>query len=65
MMVDEKFEYKVMPKKRLSDGWLTLRAVDPSDIEQIRNWRNAQMDVLRQTEEITKEAQISYFENNF
>ncbi len=64
MMVDEKFEYNVMPKKRLSDGWLTLRAVDPSDIEQIRNWRNAQMNVLRQTEEITKEAQISYFEKN-
>lgn len=53
--------YSVMPKPRLEDGELTLRAVEPSDVEAIRQWRNAQMDVLRQTTVITPEAQQRYF----
>jgi len=56
--------YQVMPRPILSDGVLYFRAVNKSDIEAIRNWRNDQMDVLRQMEPITKEAQVRYFEEN-
>lgn len=53
--------YRVMPRPRLEDGVLSLRAVAPDDIESIRQWRNAQMDVLRQSAIITSEAQERYF----
>lgn len=53
--------YIVMPRPRLEDGVLTLRAVQPADIDAIRQWRNAQMDVLRQSTTITPEAQQRYF----
>jgi RimJ/RimL family protein N-acetyltransferase len=53
--------YIVMPKPRLQDRELTLRAVQPADIEAIRQWRNEQMDVLRQSSLITPEAQQRYF----
>lgn len=54
-------DYRVMPRPRLEDGVLALRAVAPDDIESIRQWRNAQMDVLRQSAIITSEAQERYF----
>ena len=54
-------DYLVMPRPRLEDGVLALRAVTPDDIESIRQWRNAQMDVLRQSAFITPEAQKRYF----
>jgi carbamoyl-phosphate synthase large subunit len=54
-------DYCAMPRTRLVDGELTLRAVQPKDIEAIRQWRNAQMDVLRQSAVITPEAQQHYF----
>lgn len=41
-----------------------MRAVYPGDIEAIRQWRNAQMDVLRQTSVISVEAQRRYFEEH-
>jgi RimJ/RimL family protein N-acetyltransferase len=50
-----------MPRARLANDDVTLRAVDPSDIEAIRHWRNAQMDVLRQTAPITADQQTRYF----
>jgi len=53
--------YRVMPYPRLSDGMLDVRAVQPADIEAIRQWRNAQMDVLRQTAPISPEQQTRYF----
>ena len=53
--------YRVMPRPQLQDGDLSLRAVSPQDIESIRQWRNAQMDVLRQSVIITPEAQQRYF----
>jgi carbamoyl-phosphate synthase large subunit len=54
--------YSVMPRPRLQDRELTLRAVQPADIESIRKWRNAQMNVLRQSTVITPEAQQRYFD---
>ncbi|VVN09619.1 hypothetical protein PS662_03782 [Pseudomonas fluorescens] len=53
--------YRVMPTPTLSDGVLDVRAVQPADIEAIRQWRNAQMDVLRQTAPISPEQQARYF----
>jgi RimJ/RimL family protein N-acetyltransferase len=54
-------DYRIMPRSRLSEGDLELRAIGPQDIEAIRQWRNAQMDVLRQSSVITPEAQQRYF----
>ncbi len=56
--------YSVMPRPRLEDGELALRAVQPGDIEAIRQWRNAQMDVLRQSTTITPEVQQRYFDEH-
>jgi carbamoyl-phosphate synthase large subunit len=51
-----------MPRPLLDDGELHLRAVNSTDIEAIRHWRNDQMDVLRQSEPISQEAQVRYFQ---
>lgn len=53
--------YRAMPRTRIAAGDIALRAVEPGDIEAIRRWRNAQMDVLRQTAPITPEGQARYF----
>ncbi|HAA01362.1 MAG TPA: GNAT family protein [Flavobacteriales bacterium] len=42
----------------------SLRPVQDEDIESIRIWRNAQLDVLRQKEPITVEQQSMYFEKH-
>ena len=42
----------------------SIKPIEHSEIEQIRIWRNAQMDVLRQKISISYEEQISYFEKN-
>ena len=62
MIQSQHHRYQVMPRPLLNDGVLHLRAVDQADIEVIRQWRNDQMDVLRQTEPITQEAQVRYFQ---
>ena len=54
-------QYIAMPHAYLSDGTLLVRAVQLADIEAIRQWRNAQMDVLRQTEPISQTEQNRYF----
>ncbi|MDJ1018246.1 MAG: GNAT family N-acetyltransferase [Paracoccaceae bacterium] len=38
-----------------------MRAIEPQDIELVRQWRNAQMDVLRQKAPINPDAQKEYF----
>lgn len=53
--------YRLMPHATLCDGILSIRAVQPADIESIRQWRNAQMDVLRQSEPISPAMQEHYF----
>lgn len=53
--------YACMPRPRLSAGPLWIGAVQPGDIEAIRLWRNAQMDVLRQSAPIAPDAQARYF----
>ena len=56
--------YKCLPEKTYQNGDYKLEAVQPEHIEKIRQWCNEQMDVLRQTKAISKEAQIQYYENN-
>jgi len=60
-MSTDAIRYLVMPNPCLSDGVVDVRAVQPADIEAIRQWRNTQMDVLRQTAPISPEEQERYF----
>ena len=53
--------YKCMPRPKLSVGALSVQAVQPHHIEDIRQWRNVQMDVLRQSSSITPEQQKAYY----
>lgn len=41
----------------------SLRPVDWADREQIRHWRNSQLDVLRQVDSLTASDQDAYFTN--
>lgn len=54
--------YRHLPSLDLVHGAFALRCVEDDDIEPIRQWRNAQMEVLRQTEAISPEAQRAYFD---
>lgn len=54
--------YRAMSNRPvLSEGSVVVRAVEPAHIETIRLWRNAQIDVLRQSRSITPEEQVAYF----
>jgi len=55
--------YKCLPQKTYQNGDYILEAVQPEQIEKIRQWRNDQMDILRQSKPISKEEQIQYYEN--
>ena len=62
-MSDGRGPYRVMRQRPvLGDGSILVRAIEPEHIELIRTWRNAQIDVLRQTRPITTEEQIAYFD---
>jgi RimJ/RimL family protein N-acetyltransferase len=53
--------YRVMPRPELTEGGFAVRAVEPEHIEPIRQWRNAQIDVLRQSHPIAPDEQVAYF----
>jgi RimJ/RimL family protein N-acetyltransferase len=53
--------YNCMPRHYLSQEDLSVIPVQPCHIEKIRQWRNDQMDVLRQSKYITEDQQIHYF----
>ena len=59
-----KLFYKCLPQKTYKSEEYVYEAVQHEDIESIRQWRNEQMDVLRQTHAIGREEQIEYFKNN-
>lgn len=50
-----------MPRARVAQGEFSLDAVQPGDIESIRQWRNAQLDILRQSAPISPAQQVDYF----
>lgn len=54
-------QYLAMPRPYLLNGEVKICAVQPTDIESIRQWRNAQMDVLRQNSPIDVQQQIDYY----
>lgn len=55
--------YRVMAQTPvLKDGDLSARPLEPEHIEAIRNWRNNQMDVLRQSQPISAAEQVAYFD---
>jgi len=53
--------YRCLTEPVFHCGEYTLLSVRPKDIQSIRLWRNAQMNVLRQECEITPEAQEQYY----
>lgn len=53
--------YLCMPRKAISAGRFSITAVCAKHIEEIRRWRNAQLDVLRQTVPISSGKQAEYF----
>jgi len=53
--------YICLPNATLNCGGFSVRSVRPADIENIRVWRNAQLDVLRQNREITPQQQEAYY----
>ena len=55
------FEYQCMPRPTISDGLFCLMCVQHEHIESIRQWRNAQMAILRQNDEISPQGQLEYF----
>lgn len=56
--------YACLNKQRLQNGDYAILPVQPEHIEPIRLWRNAQMNILRQSEPILERQQISYYANN-
>ena len=53
--------YLCMPRSEVGENAIRLTAVQPEQIEVIRQWRNAQMDVLRQSKAISPAEQEAYF----
>jgi hypothetical protein len=53
---------KINKDQSPKSNYIQLEAIDKTQIEQIRVWRNKQISVLRQDTLISKEEQIEYFE---
>lgn len=56
--------YACLKRPEITLGDYAIRSVQPQDIEDIRIWRNAQMDVLRQTAPISADMQVAYYQNH-
>ena len=56
-------KYTCLKKNSFIDNEFEIRPISINDIEQIRLWRNKQMDVLRQKKSITVSEQIAYYNN--
>lgn len=55
--------YACFSKQEVCDGEYAIAPVQPEHIESIRQWRNDQLDVLRQDRSITRQQQIDYYAN--
>jgi RimJ/RimL family protein N-acetyltransferase len=53
--------YNCMPRHYISQDDLTVMPIQPGHIEKVRQWRNDQMDVLRQYNVITESQQREYY----
>lgn len=56
-------EYKVLNKNKFQFDVFSIVPLREEDIFLIKNWRNSQMDVLRQKVELTDSGQLNYFNN--
>lgn len=54
--------YRCLQSQEVISDSFALRTIQDDDIEDIRNWRNDQIDVLRQSELISPAQQREYFE---
>ncbi len=57
------YYYHCMQRHYFSKDALIIMPIQPSHIEKVRQWRNAQMDILRQCHVITKSEQVEYYNN--
>ena len=57
-------KYVCLCNQKFKIGSYYLKTVQDSQIEKIRLWRNAQIDVLRQREEISFQEQKAYYEKH-
>ena len=62
-MVNRNTKYKCLKKQVFNHGHYTIVPIRSEDRYLIMKWRNEQMYHLRQSEQLTKEIQDSYFEN--
>ena len=58
-----KEKYNCLKRNSFVDGEFKIRPISIDDIEQIRIWRNIQMQILRQKKIISSSEQINYFNN--
>ena len=64
MVIKYDTHYECLKRKKIFQDDFCLLSVRRQDIDQIRLWRNAQLNVLRQNKEISQREQIDYYENN-
>ncbi|MBB4212267.1 carbamoylphosphate synthase large subunit [Rhodothalassium salexigens DSM 2132] len=57
----EPLHYRCLPRRRVERGALAIESVQPDDIEAIRQWRNAQMAILRQDRPLSPDDQRAYY----
>ena len=55
--------YACLKRNSFVDNEFEIKPISINDIEQIRLWRNSQMDVLRQRKYITSAEQLDYYNN--
>jgi hypothetical protein len=56
--------YRILERHRAPDlGHYAVRAVGPGDVEVVRQWRNAQLPILRQKQPIDERQQLEYYES--
>lgn len=55
--------YESLKGFNLKNKYFEIHSIRRQDIEEIRKWRNSQIDILRQEKKLTKNEQIKYFEN--
>lgn len=60
--MDSNRQYKCLHKQKFSINNYSLVPIRHNDNEEIRTWRNDQIDLLRQNTFLSKEEQIKYFE---
>lgn len=63
-MIHRQGRYAIIRREFIKKNELILRSIAPNDIEPIRQWRNTQMDVLRQSTPISPADQQRYFETH-